>query len=60
MAINQYQSVTAIARIYGFKAEVVRNMCHARGQRFAFRLVPNGKFYIDPVKFQAYIERRMA
>ena len=60
MENSQYQSVTVIAKKYGFKPEVVRNMCHARSQRFALRLVPNGKFYIDPVKFQAYIERRMA
>lgn len=60
MENSQYQSVTAISKAFGIKAETVRNMCHARSQRFAFRLVPNGKFYIDPVKFQAYIERRMA
>lgn len=56
----EYMSVSAIAEKFGFKAEIVRNMCHARGQRFAYRLVPNGKFWIDPIRFKDYIERKRA
>lgn len=53
-----YLSARETADKFNIKLEVVRNMCHARGQKFAYRLVPNGKFYIDPVKFQAHIERK--
>lgn len=53
-----FKSAKEIAKDFGMKLDVVRNLCHARGQRFAYQLVPNGKFYIDPVKFQEFIERR--
>lgn len=55
---DMYLSARETADKFNIKLEVVRNMCHARGQKFAYRLVPNGKFYIDPVKFQAHIERK--
>lgn len=54
-------SCKEISEKFGLKVEIVRNMCHARGQKFAFRLVePSGKFYIDPVRFQNYLERKRA
>ena len=56
----KYKSVKEVAAMFGFKVDDVRNKCHARGQRFAVQFVPNGKFWIDPVKFQAYIERQVA
>ena len=54
-------SCKAISEKFGLNVTVVRNMCHARGQKFAYRLVePSGKFYIDPVRFQDYLERKRA
>jgi hypothetical protein len=47
-----------IAEEFGIKAEVVRNMCHARGQKFAIRFKPNGRFYIDREKFIDHLERK--
>lgn len=57
---EKYKSVKEIADMFGFKVDDVRNKCHARGQKFALRFVPNGKFWIDPVKFREYIERKVA
>lgn len=57
---DRHRSVKEISEMFGFKAEMIRNMCHAKGQRFAVRIVPNGKFWIDPVKFKEHIERKMA
>ena len=54
-------SCKEISEKFGMKIEVVRNLCHARSQRFAYRLSePKGKFYIDPIKFEAYLERKRA
>ena len=55
-------SATQIAEQYNLDVRLVRNLCHARGQRFAYRLNgPKGKFYIDSIKFQEFIrERRLA
>lgn len=59
--MGQYLSAREISEKFGIKIEVVRNMCHARGQKFAYRLVePSGRFYIDPVRFQDYLERKRA
>lgn len=55
---QEHQSITEIAKEYGYHRKVVENMCHARGQRFAYRLTPNGKFYIIPEMFKEYIERK--
>lgn len=55
-----YLSARETAKQFGMHLDKVRNLCHARGQKFAYQLVPNGKFYIDPVKFKAYIERSLA
>lgn len=56
--MGDHKSVTEIAKEYGYTREAVCNMCHARGQRFAYRLTPNGKFYIIPERFRDYIERK--
>lgn len=54
-------SCKEISEKFGLKVEIVRNMCHARGQRFAYRLNgPKSKFHIDPVRFQDYLERKRA
>lgn len=55
---KKFYKVTEIARIYGIKIETVRNLCHARGQKFATRLVPNGRFYIDIEKFDEFLKRK--
>lgn len=55
--MGKYRDVKEISEIFGFPSKTIQNMCHARCQKFAVRLVPNGKFWIDPEKFQAYIDR---
>ena len=55
--LKKMYSVAEIARIYGFKDEAVRDMCHARGEKFAYQL-NGGKWYIDLKKFKAYLERK--
>lgn len=55
-----YISAKETAERFGMKLKEVRNLCHARGQKFAYQLVPGGKFYIDPDKFQAFMERKVA
>lgn len=58
MEQTTYYKPTQIAKIFGIKVETVRNMCHARGQKFAFRLVPKGRFYIEINKFREYLSHR--
>lgn len=55
---GKFYKATEIAKIYGIAVETVRNMCHARGQKFAIRLVPNGRFYIDGEKFGEHLKRK--
>ncbi|MBR5678018.1 MAG: hypothetical protein IKX20_07755 [Paludibacteraceae bacterium] len=47
-----------IAAKFGLTDELVRNLCHARGQRFATRLVPGGRWYIDDELFQEFWDRK--
>ena len=58
MEHGKFYKASEIAEIYGMKAEIVRNLCHARGQKFATRLVPNGRFYIDREKFDDFLRRK--
>ncbi|MCR4748277.1 MAG: helix-turn-helix domain-containing protein [Lachnospiraceae bacterium] len=58
MEHGKFYKATEIARIYGIPAETVRNLCHARGQKFATRLTPNGRFYIDLKKFEEFLQRK--
>jgi hypothetical protein len=55
-----YLSAKEIAEKFGMEVKTVRNLCHARNQKFAYRLAPNGKFYIDPDKFKEFVERKLA
>ena len=56
--MDKFYKATEIAKLYGMTAETVRNLCHARGQKFATRLVPNGRFYIDRERFEKFLEKR--
>ena len=56
--MSKLYKAAEIAEIYGIPAETVRNLCHARGQRFATRLVPRGRWYIDSVKFEEFWARK--
>jgi predicted transcriptional regulator len=51
---QKYYSVKEIAQIFGLKPAIVRDYCHAKGQRFAFQPVKNGNIYIDPQKFEKW------
>ena len=56
------KSAREIATMFGMDVRTVRDLCHARGQRFAYQLnKPHGKYYIDPDLFGQFIrERRLA
>ena len=56
---QKYYKITDVSKMYGIPAETVREMCHARNQRFAFRVGSRGNFYIDIKRFDEYLERRM-
>ena len=56
--MERFYKATEIAKLYGMTAETVRNLCHARGQKFATRLVQNGRFYINREKFEEYLKRK--
>lgn len=56
--LKKYYSVSEVAKIYGFTTATVREMCWARGSKFAFRKTPRGKFYIDIRRFREYIDRK--
>lgn len=55
---QKYYKVSKISKIYGISAKMVRDMCHARGQKFAFRPVEHGNWIIDREKFEQHLERR--
>lgn len=57
---QKYFKVTEVAKIYGMRPVMVRSFCHAKGQQFAFRPIPNGCFYIDLKKFEEFLARRTA
>ena len=57
-SLSKYYSVSEIAKLYGFTCKTVREMCNSRGQVFAFKLKPNGRYYIDHRKFREHIERK--
>ena len=38
--------------MFGLDPELVRNLCYARGQKYATRLVPHGRWYINPELFE--------
>lgn len=56
---QRFYKVTKIAKLFGLSAKMVRDMCHARGQKFAFRPVKDGNWLIDRVKFEEYLARKM-
>lgn len=53
-----YKSVTEVSRITGISKIEVNNACHKQGQKYAFRLKPRGRWYIDLDKFKQSVERR--
>lgn len=57
-SLTKYKSVAEIAEHYGMTAKTVRELCQARGARFAFKLKENGRYYIDHRKFREYLERK--
>lgn len=39
---------------YSIKPARLREMCHAKGQRFAIQIVKNGMLRIDPEQFEKW------
>ncbi len=58
MEHGRYYKATEVAKIYNFPVKRIRNLCHARGQKFAVRFVDNGMFYIDLDKFNEFLKRK--
>lgn len=57
-SLTKLYSVADIAAKYGLTEKRVRELCNARGQRFAFKLNPKGRFYINGKKFREHLERK--
>lgn len=53
-----YKSVSEVARETGLTKVKANDECHRAGQKYAFRLKPRGRWYIDLDKFKQSIERR--
>ena len=57
---RKYYKPSEAAKILGLSVAKVRDMCHIKNQRFAFRTIKDGKrghFLIDLEKLKAYIEK---
>lgn len=50
--------VTEAAKIIGIAPEYLRDLCHARGQKFAVKLKPRGHWHIDIDKLRAFVDNR--
>lgn len=59
MQYDNLISVKEAAEKYGLHWKYVQNLCHARGNKFALRFTPRGKFYIVPEKFNEFLQRRV-
>lgn len=57
---QKYYKVREVAQIFGLKPAIVRQFCHAKGQRFAFQPVRRGNLYIDIKKFEDFLKTRNA
>ena len=57
-SISKLKSVREISEIYGLTPKTVRELCNARGQRFAFKLKKNGRYYINAKLFRDHLERK--
>lgn len=58
--IQKYYKVSKVAQIFDLKPAIVRQFCHARGQRFAFQPVKGGNILIDIKKFEEFLKTRNA
>ena len=57
---QKYYKVREVAQIIGLKPAIVRQFCHAKGQRFAFQPVKRGNLMIDIKKFEDFLKTRNA
>ena len=57
---QKYYKVREVAQIFGLKPAIVRQFCHAKGQRFAFQPVKRGNLMIDIKKFEDFLKTRNA
>ena len=55
---KQLYKVSDIAKMFSMRPQMVRQFCHAKGQKFAYQPIKNGNFYIDPEKFKRFLEWR--
>ena len=56
--LGNYRDVKEISQMFGLPVDMIQNLCHARGQKFAVRFNPRGKFWIDPERFHIFVEER--
>ena len=57
-SMTKLYSVSEIAEKYGLTPKTIRELCNARGQKFAFKLKEKGRFYINGKKFREHLERK--
>lgn len=57
---QKYYKVREVAQIFGLKPAIVRQFCHAKGQRFAFQPVKRGCILVDIKKFEDFLKTRNA
>lgn len=50
--------VTEAAKLTGLSPDYLREICHARGQRFAYKLKKGGIWYINLPKLLEWMEKR--
>ena len=56
--MEKLYKITEVVGITGLPRKSIENACHARGQRFATRLVKGGCWYIDIKKFEQHLNNR--
>ena len=54
MAETKYYRVKEIAQIFSLNPKMVRQYCHADGQKHAFQVIKGGNLYIDLKKFEKW------
>ena len=56
--MERLYKITEVQQMTRLPRKTIENACHARGQRFAVRLVKGGCWYIDIKKFEQHLNNR--
>ena len=55
---QMYYKISQVSKKLGLTEKTVRELCHRRGQRFAFRKSKRGNFLINIEAFKNYLRER--